>query len=298
MKRTKNLIAMITALFVIVAGITGCSAKGQDSDREESEVSVNQQEVTEVDNSKEVSEQAEKSDDEAEAAKEDVVNLDDYVGRYVGDDTEISIEKNDDDYTMSVTIIRLTSFNEGTVSATKKGVKFESIDPSGKPIELLFSKEKDDSFTLRVVKTTWMYLENGDAFTNIQSSDTEAAETTSAGESDLADGYYYTNLLSSDPGYTNSYVRSIEYIDGGILIEAAFTQFDESTWDVLGELDNATYFIAVNENTQYMFGGGEEAPDYVSFSEFKSDLSGLMDSGLGLQIKIENGIATEVGVFS
>jgi hypothetical protein len=58
------------------------------------------------------------------------------------------------------------------------------------------------------------------------------------------------------------------------------------------------YFIPTGASTSYISGGGEQDPIPFERSEFDSYLQGAMSSGLGLSFKIENGVATEIGIWS
>lgn len=61
---------------------------------------------------------------------------------------------------------------------------------------------------------------------------------------------------------------------------------------------NGIYTFAVNENTEYRTGGSDGVRGYNTQAEFQEFMSDLMNSGLGFEIKVENGIAVEVGVYS
>lgn len=61
---------------------------------------------------------------------------------------------------------------------------------------------------------------------------------------------------------------------------------------------NGIYTFAVNENTEYCTGGSDGVRGSMTQAEFQEFMSDLMNSGLGFEIKVENGIAVEVGVYS
>ncbi|MBE5910247.1 tetratricopeptide repeat protein [Pseudobutyrivibrio sp.] len=231
-----------------------------------------------------------------EIEEESTINIDDYVGFYSNNEVTVSIEKNGDDYSMSVMILRLFTWEDGKVNATDEGVEFTSTDGNGKPIKFLFTKDGNDSYTLKVEKTTWEYLSNGETFTDLVLTD---PTETAASSSDLDDGFYFSTLLTTDPGYSSSYIRSLSFADNGFTIDAGVTKvLDPNTWNNLEDYDYATYFIAIDSNTKFYTAGGEDAPTYYTFEEFKELCEQLKDSGLGLQFNIENGVATEVGLSS
>ncbi len=232
----------------------------------------------------------------SEEPADSTVDIGDYVGFYSNNEVTVSIEKNGDDYSMSVMILRLYNWEEGTVEATDDGIEFTSTDGNGKPIKFLFVKDTNDSYILKVLKSSWEYLSNGETFTDLVL--TDPTETT-ASSSDLDDGFYFSTLLTTDPGYTSSYVRSLSFADNGFTIDAGVTKvLDPNTWNNLEDYDYATYFIAIDSNTKFYTAGGEDAPTYYTFEEFKELCEQLKDSGLGLQFNIENGVATEVGISS
>lgn len=61
---------------------------------------------------------------------------------------------------------------------------------------------------------------------------------------------------------------------------------------------NGIYTFAVNENTEYRTGGSDGVRGSMTQAEFQEFMSDLMNSGLGFEIKVKNGIAVEVGVYS
>lgn len=90
-----------------------------------------------------------------------VVNLDDYVGTYADGYNDVVIEKNNDEYIMSVDFYRITSLREGTLIASENGVIVNAIDFSGNPIKLTFNKKEDGTYSLIITDSTWDLLENG-----------------------------------------------------------------------------------------------------------------------------------------
>jgi len=89
----------------------------------------------------------------------------DYVGRYTNDGyDEVIIEKRGDDYTMAVTLYRLASLDEGTLSFSGEGLVFHTQDDAGNPLTLTFCREDGDRYALRVDESSWDYLEPGTVF--------------------------------------------------------------------------------------------------------------------------------------
>ena len=224
-----------------------------------------------------------------------VVNLDDYVGYYSdGGDTEVTIKKDGAEYSMEIFIYRLTTIDEGKVTASPEGVVLDALDANGDPIKILFYKNTDDSYAFEIKETTWMYFENGTVYDKLTKTDSD--KVTTSGNSGLEDGVYYTCLVSSQPTYSQEYISSIEFSDDKVFIDAVFSKVENDfDWT---PVDKDTYIIAIDSNTKYLAGGGEDDPEVMSKDQFIEYINQLMDSGLGLRIVIENGYATEMGIWS
>ena len=114
--------------------------------------------------------------EEGSIPKTEAIDPDDYIGYYTnGSYDEVIIDRNGDDYTMTVSLYRLTYLDEGTVSFTEEGVFFNTIDASGKPMIISFSDKGDGTYSLRIEESTWLYLEPGMVFDNMIKTTREAA---------------------------------------------------------------------------------------------------------------------------
>ena len=80
-------------------------------------------------------------------------------------------------------------------------------------------------------------------------------------------------------------------------MEASFVKLNDD-WEELGRVEHGTYTFAVTEDTEYRTGGSDGVRGYKTQAEFQEFMRDLMNSGLGFEIKVENGIAVEVGVYS
>ncbi len=121
-------------------------------------------------------------------------------------------------------------------------------------------------------------------------------EATTSDNSHLADGIYTTTLVSSPTEFSNTYIVSISFEDDQILIDAAFTQYDDNYKST--DFERALYIIPINKDTIFVSGGGNEDPIEMTRPEFESYIKELMESELGLSISITNGIATKIGIWS
>lgn len=135
--------------------------------------------------------------------------------------------------------------------------------------------------------------------TNVaQEETTEAAtEETTADYVVLEDGSYSTNFMTENEGGM-AYIKSIEFTEDGVILEASLVKVHSIDWSDAEDMECNTYFIPTNASTSYISGGGEQDPIPFERSEFDSYLQGAMSSGLGLSFKIENGVATEIGIWS
>ncbi|MCR4830681.1 MAG: hypothetical protein K5883_04430 [Pseudobutyrivibrio sp.] len=257
------------------------------------EPEVNTPEVTETP----VSDTSEDTTTNQDVADEKVVNLDDYVGHYTDENLdEVTISKNDDNYSMTVELYRLASFDEGEVSASSEGVIFKTIDPSGNPLELSFCNDSDDSYSIKIIDSTWEYLENDTVYSDFATASEDEDEPTAS--SDLDDGSYFTNLLTEPAQYMPEYLTSFELKADCIVVDASFSRVENGDYSNKTNFEKKQYTIAIDSNTKFLSGGGEEAPTNMSAAEFGDYIKLCMGSGLGLDITIENGVATEIGIWS
>lgn len=134
--------------------------------------------------------------------------------------------------------------------------------------------------------------------TNEDESETKEDETSPAIQTDLEDGSYSSTLIREASPYIEEYVSSIEFEDGYVVIDASFMQLDEGDYSIKNTWNKKSYTILTDSDTKYLSGGGTSEPAYMSRSEFVEYISNVMDSGLGLEIVIENGVAAEFGIWS
>lgn len=110
----------------------------------------------------------------APGAERAPVDLEAYVGFYANETLDtVTIEKTADGYRMLVSVYRLTSLEEGTVSATAEGVVFRTVDAAGAPMTVSFYGD-GDAYTLRVDESTWPLLEQGTVIGGLERTTPEA----------------------------------------------------------------------------------------------------------------------------
>ncbi len=227
---------------------------------------------------------------------ESAINLDEYIGDYVNEETgEVTINKDGDSYAMSVTIYGLANMDEGQVMPFENGVAFYTIDPNGSPMTLSFSKTDDESYTLKVESSSWADLKNGTEYEGFHKDNADVAVQAT---SDLEDGTYYTTLSSEPADYAPSYATEFVLEADCIVVDASFDLMSDDGYEALSTLEKKPYTIAIDQNTKFLAGGGEGEPQYMSATEFNDYIEQCMGSGLGLNIIIKNGVAVEVGIWS
>ena len=125
----------------------------------------------------------------------------------------------------------------------------------------------------------------------------DSADSTTAEGAVLEDGSYYSSLVESTE-FDTQVVKSIEFKDDIVVIEAAFSHFIGEDWDNMIQLENAVYTIPVSSDAEYLVGGGEDEPEKMTKEEFIKYISGLMNSGLSFDVTIEDGVAVGFGIWS
>lgn len=114
----------------------------------------------------------------------------------------------------------------------------------------------------------------------------------------LADGIYNSSLIEEPSEYDLGYVKRVEFVEGGLVIEASFYRFENEDWDNPVTFDMDTYFIPLADSTVYQYSGGDEGPTPFAAEEFQQELQNCMGSGLGFYVEIENGVAKLVEFYS
>ena len=169
----------LAVLCLVALALTACGAKDQKTD--DSKKNENPVETTTA--------------DADTKSKENVVDLDDYVGYYSNGNDDVTIEKEGEAYTMSVGFYRIATLEGGNVSASEEGVVFETEDMSGEPMKFTFYQDGENTYALRVDESTWEYIEKGTVYDGLEKDWQE--QTITRTRSDLVDGTYSTILLQN-----------------------------------------------------------------------------------------------------
>ena len=96
------------------------------------------------------------------------VDISEFIGWYADDGYDtVNIDISDEGFTMSVSLYRLTSLDEGTLSVTGEGIVFHTVDAAGEPMTVSFYQD-GDAYALRIEESTWPLLEQGTVFAGLK----------------------------------------------------------------------------------------------------------------------------------
>ena len=99
---------------------------------------------------------------DTEPDRVEFVDPDAFVGCYkTGGYDTLTIQNSEDGYSMSVSLYRLTTLDEGTVSASPDGIVFHTVDAAGDSMTITFFTEDGARFALRIDESTWPLLPQG-----------------------------------------------------------------------------------------------------------------------------------------
>lgn len=105
----------------------------------------------------------------------------DFSGTYFdGDPAEADditfIKDGDGTYNVSVGIVRLCAM-DGSGHVMDDVLEIEFIDPNGNPMQAVFMKAEDGTYTLRIVESTWELLESGTEYSGFSISGAEISSS-------------------------------------------------------------------------------------------------------------------------
>ncbi len=272
----------VVAMLILTMLVTGCGANGSEND---SSVTL------------QTSEEAQGTDAGMETGSETDIPADDEMA----DDNTSDIASND--------ASDIANDETGTGDSSKDGsVDDASEDKSsadtGKSSDSATGKSSDSATDKTSDASSEASTSNEDKADDSATKDEkkDASQTTTppaeekkdiASASTLPDGTYNADFMTPDQPH---YIKSIEVKGDTVVLEAAIYQFD-SNWNTV-EIGMGTYTLKINDQTRFLFGGGEEDPTVVSKEEFGNNISKLIGSGLGLSFKIQNGYLVQIGIWS
>lgn len=98
---------------------------------------------------------------DAPASTDAPVDMSEYIGCYANDNYDIVIiDISDEGFSMSVSLYRMATLDEGTITPTAEGIEFHTVDGAGEPVTMSFYRD-GDGYALRIDESTWSMLKPG-----------------------------------------------------------------------------------------------------------------------------------------
>lgn len=188
--------------------------------------------------------------------------------------------------------------NDTTVEVTEKDAP-ENTPEAG---EKTANEDKSQTTTIEVNKAE--EAASTEAKSKEESVDTQTMENTANTDYTTADGSYTVTLRTDlngdrDKEYTYATAKDVRSEDGTLVVEGTLDYLENpDNAGNVNELENQIYKFKIDENTEFLSGGGLAEPEYYTLDEFIKFYNEVKDSGLGLSIEVENGIVKQVGIFS
>lgn len=160
--------------------------------------------------------------------------------------------------------------------------------------------EADKTTTIEVKKAD--SKENKD---NKESTDKKDANNTDDKNLKDKDGAYSSSLMSEKNGEREAELSTASVYDilaeeGKLTVKGSIDyQVDPKDYKNLEELENNSYTFKIDENTEFLSGGGMANPTYYkTLEEFNNFYKEVKDSGLGLVITVKDGLVKSVVITS
>ena len=119
------------------------------------------------------------------------------------------------------------------------------------------------------------------------------------------DGAYSSSLMSDKNGEREDELQTASVYDilaeeGKLTVKGSIDyQVDPKDYENLEELENDSYTFKIDENTEFLSGGGMADPTYYkTLEEFNNFYKEVKDSGLGLVITVKDGLVKSVVITS
>lgn len=119
------------------------------------------------------------------------------------------------------------------------------------------------------------------------------------------DGVYSSSLISEKNGEREAELQTASVYDilaeeGKLTVKGSIDyQVDPKDYENLEELENDSYTFKIDENTEFLSGGGMANPTYYkTIEEFNNFYKEVKDSGLGLVITVKDGLVKSVLITS
>lgn len=157
-------------------------------------------------------------------------------------------------------------------------------------------------------KTTTIEVKKADSKENKDNKEsTDKKEASKADDKTLKDkdGAYSSSLMSEKNGEREAELSTASVYDilageGKLTVKGSIDyQVDPKDYKNLEELENNSYTFKIDENTEFLSGGGMANPTYYkTLEEFNNFYKEAKDSGLGLVITVKDGLVKSVVITS
>lgn len=157
-------------------------------------------------------------------------------------------------------------------------------------------------------KTTTIEVKKSDSAENKDKKEsTDKKEANKADDKNLKDkdGAYSSSLMSEKNGEREAELQTASVYDiiaeeGKLTVKGSIDyQVDLKDYNNLEELENDSYTFKIDENTEFLSGGGMADPTYYkTLEEFNNFYKEVKDSGLGLVITVKDGLVKSVVITS
>lgn len=157
-------------------------------------------------------------------------------------------------------------------------------------------------------KTTTIEVKKSDSAENKdkkESTDKKEANDTDDKNLKDKDGVYSSSLISEKNGEREAELSTASVYDilteaGKLTVKGSIDyQVDPKDYENLEELENDSYTFKIDENTEFLSGGGMANPIYYkTLEEFNNFYKEVKDSGLGLVITVKDGLVKSVLITS
>lgn len=157
-------------------------------------------------------------------------------------------------------------------------------------------------------KTTTIEVKKSDSTENKdkkESTDKKEANKADDKNQKDKDGVYSSSLISEKNGEREAELQTASVYDilaeeGKLTVKGSIDyQVDPKDYNNLEELENDSYTFKIDENTEFLSGGGMANPTYYkTLEEFNNFYKEVKDSGLGLVITVKDGLVKSVVITS
>ena len=146
---------------------------------------------------------------------------------------------------------------------------------------------------------------NNEGLKITENSENEVIDESSESTDTAADGFYYAGLYSNgkdEIGVEDEWgnLPAIAYntrIDGDkLIISGSMYYSDTNDFEDSETSDDIDHVFVFDENTEFYWVTGPEEHEEYEADSFIKDLESIKDTGLGLCVEVEDGVAKEVSV--